>query len=93
MQASEFGHKILKFFPAELSGGTKRLSAYKSVFPDISFIPTGGITETNIKDYLQLTNVIASGSSSMIPENFIKNKSWFEITKKLKNIKIIASNV
>ena len=34
-----------------------------------------------------------SGSSSMIPENFIKNKSWFEITKKLKNIKIIASNV
>jgi 2-dehydro-3-deoxyphosphogluconate aldolase/(4S)-4-hydroxy-2-oxoglutarate aldolase len=93
MQASEFGHKILKFFPAELSGGTKRLSAYKSVFPDISFIPTGGITETNIKDYLQLSNVIASGSSSMIPENFIKNKSWFEITEKLKNIKIIASNV
>ena len=45
MQASEAGHKILKFFPAELSGGSRKIKCiYKSVFPDIAFIPTGGIT-------------------------------------------------
>ena len=45
MKASEAGFKTLKFFPAELSGGVSRLKAYKSVFSDIKFIPTGGITE------------------------------------------------
>ena len=87
MQASEAGHKILKFFPAELSGGVDRINAYKSVFPDITFIPTGGITETNMSNYLSLLNVIAIGSSSMIPNNLIEKKLWNEITQRLKNFK------
>ena len=89
MQASEAGHKILKFFPAELSGGVDRINAYKSVFPDITFIPTGGITETNMSNYLNLLNVIAIGSSSMIPNNLIEEKLWNEITQRLKNFKIL----
>ena len=54
MAASEAGHKTLKFFPAELSGGVDRLSAFKSVFSDITFIPTGGITNKNITNYLTM---------------------------------------
>ena len=88
MQASEFGHRILKFFPAELSGGVDRINAYKSVFPDITFIPTGGINEVNMSSYLSLQNVMAIGSSSMIPNDLIKNKLWDEITERLKNYKI-----
>ena len=88
MQASEFGHRILKFFPAELSGGVDRINAYKSVFPDITFIPTGGINEVNMSSYLSLQNVMAIGSSSMIPNDLIKNKFWDEITERLKNYKI-----
>ena len=88
MQASEFGHRILKFFPAELSGGVDRINAYKSVFPDITFIPTGGINEINMSSYLILQNVMAIGSSSMIPNDLIKNKLWDEITERLKNYKI-----
>ena len=93
MQASEAGHKILKFFPAELSGGVDRINAYKSVFPDITFIPTGGITETNMSNYLSLLNVIAIGSSSMIPNNLIEEKLWNEITQRLKNFKILISKL
>jgi len=93
MQASEAGHKILKFFPAELSGGVDRINAYKSVFPDITFIPTGGITETNMSNYLSLSNVIAIGSSSMIPNNLIEKKLWNEITQRLKNFKILTSKL
>jgi len=93
MQASEAGHKILKFFPAELSGGVDRINAYKSVFPDITFIPTGGITETNMSNYLNLLNVIATGSSSMIPNNLIEKKLWNEITQRLKNFKILTSKL
>ena len=88
MQASEFGHRILKFFPAELSGGVDRINAYKSVFSDITFIPTGGINEVNMSSYLSLQNVMAIGSSSMIPNDLIKNKLWDEITERLKNYKI-----
>jgi 2-dehydro-3-deoxyphosphogluconate aldolase/(4S)-4-hydroxy-2-oxoglutarate aldolase len=88
MQASESGHRILKFFPAELSGGVDRINAYKSVFPDITFIPTGGINEVNMSSYLSLQNVMAIGSSSMIPNDLIKNKLWDEITERLKNYKI-----
>ena len=88
MQASESGHRILKFFPAELSGGVDRINAYKSVFSDITFIPTGGINEVNMSSYLSLQNVMAIGSSSMIPNDLIKNKLWDEITERLKNYKI-----
>ena len=47
IKANEAGLTTLKFFPAELSGGVDRLKAYRSVFSDIKFIPTGGITNEN----------------------------------------------
>ena len=47
MLASELGYKLLKFFPAELSGGAKKLKAMQAVFPDISFVPTGGVNSSN----------------------------------------------
>jgi 2-dehydro-3-deoxyphosphogluconate aldolase/(4S)-4-hydroxy-2-oxoglutarate aldolase len=92
MKANKAGFSTLKFFPAELSGGVSRLNAYKSVFPDIKFIPTGGITYENTLSYLTLDNVIAVGASALIPSDLIASKSWKEIKNKLEKSKELISN-
>ncbi len=63
MKAREMDLFSLKFFPAELFGGPKALKTYASVFPDLNFCPTGGITEESSKNYLDLPNVFAVGGS------------------------------
>ena len=93
MKANEAGLSTLKFFPAELSGGLDRLKAYKSVFPDIKFIPTGGITNKNALSYLSLDNVSAVGASSLISSDLVYSKSWSEIKSNLKDSKeLITKN-
>ncbi|MDA0755232.1 MAG: bifunctional 4-hydroxy-2-oxoglutarate aldolase/2-dehydro-3-deoxy-phosphogluconate aldolase [Proteobacteria bacterium] len=87
MLASEQGHSLLKFFPAELSGGIARLESYNAVFPDIKFIPTGGISEKNASSYLRLDNVIAIGASALIPSELIRLNSWKEIEDRLTKLK------
>ena len=87
IKANEAVLSTLKFFPAELSGGVDRLKAYKSVFSDIKFIPTGGITNENALSYLALDNVIAVGASALISPDLIKSKSWSEIKNNLKDSK------
>eukprot|EP01048_Picozoa_sp_COSAG05_P013868 COSAG05_NODE_1517_length_4653_cov_48.023496_6_plen_101_part_00 len=57
------GCDTLKFFPAEANGGVKTLSALASVFGDVNFMPTGGITAANIGGYLALKPVVACGMS------------------------------
>jgi 2-dehydro-3-deoxyphosphogluconate aldolase/(4S)-4-hydroxy-2-oxoglutarate aldolase len=66
MTAREYGFKILKFFPAEAMGGINLLKNYQAVFPDITFCATGGIKDHNQNDYLNLSNIIAIGSSAVI---------------------------
>ena len=93
MKANEAGLSTLKFFPAELSGGVDRLKAYKSVFSDIKFIPTGGITNKNALSYLALDNVSAVGASALISPDLVHSKSWPEIKSNLKNSKeLITKN-
>ena len=93
MKANEAGLSTLKFFPAELSGGLDRLKAYKSVFPDIKFIPTGGITNKNALSYLALDNVSAVGASALISPDLLYSKSWSEIKSNLKDSKeLITKN-
>lgn len=70
-QAMNFGLKTLKFFPAEQAGGVGMLKAMSAVYPDISFMPTGGINLANINNYLALPNVIACGGSWMVKKDLI----------------------
>jgi 2-dehydro-3-deoxyphosphogluconate aldolase/(4S)-4-hydroxy-2-oxoglutarate aldolase len=67
MHARSLGLRTLKFFPAESSGGPVALSALTSVFPDLAFVPTGGIDASRAADYLALPSVIAVGGSWMVP--------------------------
>lgn len=66
--AKELGLSVLKFFPASVYGGVNALKAISSVFPDIKFLPTGGIDENNMTEYLALPCVKAIGGSFMFRE-------------------------
>ncbi|MBP4042885.1 MULTISPECIES: bifunctional 4-hydroxy-2-oxoglutarate aldolase/2-dehydro-3-deoxy-phosphogluconate aldolase [Aeromonas] len=77
-QAMELGLNTLKFFPAESSGGLGMLKAMSAVYP-VSFMPTGGISPSNVKDYLALPAVFACGGTWMVPANLIDNREWDKI--------------
>ena len=66
MRARELGFNLLKFFPAEQSGGAAFLKSVSSVLPDISFCPTGGVNPDNARSYLDLPNVRAIGGSWLV---------------------------
>jgi len=71
MRARALGLRALKFFPAESSGGPPALSALSSVFPELEFVPTGGIDADRAPAYLALPSVIAVGGSWMVPRTAI----------------------
>lgn len=70
-QAWNMGLRTLKFFPASLAGGPAMLKALGSVFSDVRFIPTGGISASNLPDYLALPVVLACGGSWLTPREEI----------------------
>ena len=74
-QALELGLSTLKFFPAEASGGIAMLKALAAVYP-VQFMPTGGISPSNLQPYLALPNVFACGGSWMVPSELIDQGDW-----------------
>ena len=72
-KAVKLGLKVLKFFPAELSGGIDAINLLSGPFPDIKFIPTGGINFKNLGTYLANKKVLACGGSYMATAEQIKN--------------------
>ena len=79
MKLLDLGYKCFKFFPAEAAGGIKYINSLRGPFPDIMFCPTGGISQTNAIEYLNLTNVICVGGSWIIPSGITDYK---EITNR-----------
>jgi 2-dehydro-3-deoxyphosphogluconate aldolase/(4S)-4-hydroxy-2-oxoglutarate aldolase len=82
--AMSMGLTTLKFFPAEVSGGVKALNALKSVYQQVSFIPTGGIQENNIQEYLALKNVLACGGTWVVATERIEAGKFDEIERLIK---------
>jgi 2-dehydro-3-deoxyphosphogluconate aldolase/(4S)-4-hydroxy-2-oxoglutarate aldolase len=82
MTALELGLTTLKFFPANVYGGPSALKALGAPFGNVSFIPTGGVSTTNIAEYLALKNVVAVGGSWMVPANLI-NDGEFDTIRQL----------
>lgn len=75
------GLSTLKFFPAEASGGVEMLKNFAGPFPNLKFMPTGGISQTNLGSYAKQPNVLAVGGSWMVKPELIETESWDEITK------------
>ncbi|MEO0871238.1 MAG: bifunctional 4-hydroxy-2-oxoglutarate aldolase/2-dehydro-3-deoxy-phosphogluconate aldolase [Pseudomonadota bacterium] len=67
-RAYALGLRSVKFFPASLAGGVPMLKAFGSVFRDMRFMPTGGISASNLAEYLALPQVLACGGSWLTPK-------------------------
>lgn len=81
MRAQERGFHLLKFFPAEPSGGIGTLAHFASVFPAVRFCPTGGVRLENCAEYLACGNVLCVGGSWLTPAEIVTAKDWTRITR------------
>ena len=79
--ALEKGLEVVKFFPAEASGGLDLLKALSGPFSEIKFIPTGGIDQTNLLSYLSHPQVLACGGSWMVKPDFLSSGNLDRITE------------
>ena len=71
-QAVKRGLKVVKFFPAEQYGGVATIKALAAPFTGMKFMPTGGISAKNLRDYLSCDKIIACGGSWMVKGDLVK---------------------
>lgn len=79
--ALSFGLTLVKFFPAEASGGLDMIKALSAPYPQIRFMPTGGITPDNLHTYLAFDKVAACGGTWMVKDDLIKLQNFEEIKR------------
>lgn len=79
--ALERGIEVVKFFPAEASGGLSLLKSMSAPYAGIKFIPTGGINQNNLCSYLSYSKVLACGGSWMVKADLISSGNFDEITR------------
>ncbi|MCD8050477.1 MAG: bifunctional 4-hydroxy-2-oxoglutarate aldolase/2-dehydro-3-deoxy-phosphogluconate aldolase [Clostridiales bacterium] len=78
--ALKFGLELIKFFPAEQSGGLAKIKSMSAPFPMFKVMPTGGISLKNLATYLKSPVIAACGGSYMVTADLIENQKWDEIT-------------
>jgi len=78
-RAMAFGIDTVKFFPAEAYGGVKTIKALSAPYPNIKFIPTGGIDPSNLNTYLSFDKVLACGGSWMVKDEIIRSGDFERI--------------
>ena len=82
--ALENGLEVVKFFPAEPAGGLKMIKALAAPYVSLKFMPTGGITPSNVRDYLAYDRIIACGGSWMVKNELVKAGDFAAITEMAK---------
>ena len=82
MALAEQGYSVQKFFPANAAGGISFIKSLSSPLPDLTFCPTGGITETTAPDWLALPNIACVGGSWIAPQALIESGDFAEITNR-----------
>ena len=85
-QAIKNSLSLIKFFPAEAFGGVSALKALSAPYPNVSFIPTGGITVDNVATYLKLDCVTACGMTEIVNRDLITTSDFDTIFKLTKEI-------
>ena len=89
----ELGLTVFKFFPAETYGGLKAIKALSGPFPQIKFIPTGGINQSNAGDYFKNPKILAVGGSWMVSADMIREGRFDEIARKAREATDLFSSV
>lgn len=79
LQAIDLGLSLVKLFPAHIVGGPAAIRAFSGPFPQMSFLPTGGVTAANLADYLALPAVVAVGGTWMVEASALAVHDWTRI--------------
>jgi len=80
-RAYALGLREVKFFPASLAGGVPMLKAFSSVFREMRFMPTGGVSADNLAQFLELPSVLACGGSWLTPKDAVATGDYSQFTK------------
>lgn len=83
-QALELGVEMLKFFPAEASGGLNMLKSLTGPYGNIQVMPTGGVKPANLMDYLAIPQVVACGGTWIAPTAAIRDNDWETIANNVR---------
>lgn len=92
-QAVKRGLKVVKFFPAEQAGGVAMIKAMAAPYTMVKFMPTGGISAKNLKEYLECDKIICCGGSWMVKGDLIRNGEFDKIRELSKEAVTLAANI
>lgn len=91
MAAVARGVRRVKVFPAEQVGGVAAIRAFSAVWPNVQFVPTGGVKLSNVADYLAHDAVLAVGGTWIAPRELIASADWNQITANARAASTLAS--
>jgi 2-dehydro-3-deoxyphosphogluconate aldolase/(4S)-4-hydroxy-2-oxoglutarate aldolase len=89
-RAQSRGHLLLKLFPAAALGGATYLRTLADVYPDVRFVPTGGVTLDTLRGMLDCPNVVACGGSWLAPAALLRERRWDAIGKAVTDALTVA---
>lgn len=92
-QAVKRGLQVVKFFPAEQAGGIAMIKAMAAPYHTLKFMPTGGINQDNLKDYLSFDKILCCGGSWMVKGNLIKAGAFDKICELTREAKKLADQI
>lgn len=92
-QAVKRGLQVVKFFPAEQAGGIAMLKAMAAPYTMVKFMPTGGISAKNLKDYLGFNKILCCGGSWMVKGEMIKNGEFDKIRELTREAVALAAEI
>lgn len=92
-EAVNLGLSVVKFFPAEAAGGLPMIKAVAAAYTGLSFMPTGGLNEKNVREYLRFDRIIACGGSWMVKKELITGGRFEEIERLAKEAVEIVKEV
>ena len=91
--ALQFNLDVLKFFPAEPAGGLKMIKALAAPYVGVSFMPTGGINASNVRDYLAYDRIVACGGSWMVSGKLVREGNFNEIRRLVREAADIVKEI
>ena len=92
-QALSLGLEVVKFFPAEAAGGLNYIKAVSAPYTSLRFMPTGGISPSNVKEYLAYPRILACGGSWMVKASLIEAGDFSRIKELTQEAVSIAASV
>jgi 2-dehydro-3-deoxyphosphogluconate aldolase / (4S)-4-hydroxy-2-oxoglutarate aldolase len=90
-RARALGCRVVKIFPASLLGGPAFVKAVSAIFPDVMFVPTGGVSPDNLGDYLALPSVLACGGTWICEPGLLRDRRFAEIEQRARAASSLVS--